>query len=473
MSFTRTVSLAALMALAMAVSGCSTIRGAVDRINPFDGDDEEAGQPVAAAGQRIPIIAADQVLAPEASLRGQDFFLPGPVAIADWPLPGGTPEQSIEHVQAGDSLQVAWRRGFGEGSGREEHVMAPPVMADGKVFVMDGRSNVAAIDVASGQQVWKVELPARGKRDRHGYGGGMAYADGKLFVSSGNRYLAQLDANTGGIAWQQNTASPLHAAPTIAGGRVFVVSTDNELLAFNAATGAEDWNYQALVEPARLLRASSPAVSGDTVVAAFASGEVVALRAANGNDLWNQALSRASRVNALSEIRDIAGRPVIYKGDVYAASHSGVFAAIDLRTGQPRWSLPVASTTTPWPAGDVVYVVSQAGEVICASRETGQVYWIRDLNAGFDAGEDREGWGIGSFRIGAKQSKLKPLWTSPMLASGRLLTASNRGQLVALNPKTGETVGTVNLGSPVIISPIAANGTVYFVSDDAELIAVR
>lgn len=472
MSLTRTVSLAALMALAVSVSGCSTIRGAVGKINPFDGDDTK-NEPVAAAGQRIPIIAADQVLAPEASLKGQDFFLPAPVTNADWPLPGGTPEQSVEHVQAADGLQVAWRRGFGAGSSREEHVMAPPVMAEGKVFVMDGGSAVAAIDVTSGREVWKVELPARSRRDRDAFGGGLAYADGKLYVSSGNRYVAQLDANTGAIAWTHNTASPIHAAPTVSGGRVFVVSTDNELLAFNAATGAEDWNYQALIEPARLLRASSPAVSGDTVVAAFASGEVVALRTANGNDLWNQALSRASRVNALSEIRDIAGRPVIYKGDVYAASHSGVFAAIDLRTGQPRWSLPVASTTTPLPTGDVVYVVSQAGEVICASRETGQVYWIRDLNAGFDVGEDRQGWGIGPLRVGGKQSKLKPLWTSPILASGRLLTASNRGQLVALNPKTGETVATANLGSPVIISPIAANGTVYFVSDEAELIAVR
>jgi hypothetical protein len=28
----------------------------------------------------------------------------------------------------------------------------------------------------------------------------------------------------------------------------------------------------------------------------------------------------------------------------------------------------------------VVYVVDKAGQVICVSRETGQVYWIRDLN---------------------------------------------------------------------------------------------
>ena len=99
------------------------------------------------------------------------------------------------------------------------------------------------------------------------------------------------------------------------------------------------------------------------MVASFGSGELVALRIANGNDLWAEALSRASRTSALSEIRDIPGRPVIYQGDVFAVSHSGVFAATDLRTGQPRWSLPVVGITTPWAAGDVVYVVAKDGKV--------------------------------------------------------------------------------------------------------------
>src|SRR6185436_2241870 len=154
------------------------------------------------------------------------------------------------------------------------------------------------------------------------------------------------------------------------------------LLTFDAATGAPSWTYQALSESARILAASSPAIQGDTVVAAFGSGELVAMRAANGNDLWNEALSRASRTSALSEIRDIPGRPVIYQGDVYAVSHSGVFAATDLRTGTARWTLPVVGITSPLPAGDVVYAVSKDGQVICAARETGQIYWIKNLNEG-------------------------------------------------------------------------------------------
>ena len=206
-------------------------------------------------------------------------------------------------------------------------------------------------------------------------------------------------------------------------------------------------------------------MSNGTVVASFASGELIALQAANGNDLWAQALSRASRTNALSEIRDIPGRPVIYKGDVFAVSHSGVFAAIDLRTGAPRWSLPVVGITTPWAAGDVVYVVSKAGEVICVSRENGQVYWITELNKKPGAGKN------------GKTKKVKPkdvaLYSGPILASNRLIVVSTKGEAVALNPKTGAIEKTIRVGGPALISPIAANGTVYVVNEKAELVAIR
>jgi outer membrane protein assembly factor BamB len=51
--------------------------------------------------------------------------------------------------------------------------------------------------------------------------------------------------------------------------------------------------------------------------------------------------------------------------------------------------------------------------------------------------------------------------------------ASNTGAMVALNPKTGAVLQTGSIGGPVLISPIAANGTIYFVTDKADLVAVR
>ena len=215
------------------------------------------------------------------------------------------------------------------------------------------------------------------------------------------------------------------------------------------------------------LTATSAAVSGDTLVAAFGSGELVALRAANGNDLWNVALSRACRTSALSEIRDIPGRPSIYQGDVFAVSHSGVFAATDLRTGQARWNLPVVGVTQPLPAGDVVYVVSKTGDVICASRENGQIFWMKSLNEGFKAKKKGGVFGIGG------QRQNRPIWSGPLLANDRLLIVGQTGDMVVLNAKTGEEIKRINLNGASITSPIAVGDTVYVVTQEADLIAIR
>ncbi|HEY8571171.1 PQQ-like beta-propeller repeat protein [Phenylobacterium sp.] len=462
MTSRRTALLAALMIAALGASGCATL----SRFNIFDRD--KGPQETAGQGERISIIPNNERLEVAEGLKGVDFSLPPAAAVADWPLPGGTPEQSVGHVDAAPNLSVAWRRGFGQGSDRGNHVTAPPVAAAGRVYVMDGEANVSAIDARSGQQVWRTSLrPADNRRDREAFGGGIAFSDGKLYVTSGYRLVAQLDAATGAVGWTTRTEQPIHAAPTLAAGRVAAVAIDNTLLTFDVATGAPAWTYQALSEPARILSASSPAVSGDTIIASFGSGELVALRATNGNDLWNEALSRASRTSALSEIRDIPGRPVIYQGDVFAMSHSGVFAATDVRTGQARWSLPVVGVTTPWPAGDVVFVVSKTGELICAQRETGQIYWMRDLNEGFQ-GKRRGGlFGIGGTRV------LRPIWSSPLLANERLILVSSSGQLVSVNAKTGEVAKRMDLGAPALLAPIAVGDTIYVATDTAQLIALR
>jgi outer membrane protein assembly factor BamB len=456
----RTRLLSVLLVAALAASGCST----VGKLNPFKG---KGGKQVAAEGERISIIPADQKLEVAEALKGVDFSLPAPAPVTEWPLPGGTPEQSMGNIDAAPNLSIAWKRDIGRGSGKGEFITAPPVAANGRIYVMDAESHVSAFDATGGGRVWQTNIRPGDKRDKEAFGGGLAYADGKLYVTSGYRQVLQLDANSGAIGWRTRTEEPIHGAPTVSAGRVMAVAVDNTLLTFDAATGAPGWTYQALSEPARILAASSPAVSGETVIAAFGSGELVALRIQNGNDLWNAALSRTTSTSALSEIRDIPGRPVIYQGDVFAVSHSGVFAATDVRTGQARWTLPVVGITTPWPAGDVVFVVSRDGQLICAARETGQIYWMRNLNEGYKVKKRGGVFGIGG------RTPPRPVWSSPILANDRVIVAGSTGQLVAVKAKTGEIERKVSLGGPTLIGPIALGSMIYVVTDKGQLVALR
>jgi outer membrane protein assembly factor BamB len=438
-----------LLAVSLGTSACGTFKNPLT--NPFA---SKSHSKYTGAGERIPVIALNDKVKTSDTLKGQDFYLPPPQPVAEWPLPGGTPEQSIEHADAAHDFSIAWRRKFGKGSNRSWHVTAPPVAAGGRVYVMDGSAEVSAFDMRDGRQLWRSDQAVRTRRQREAFGGGLAVDGGKLFIGSGYRFVAALDAGTGRRLWRTAVDSPVHAAPTAADGRVFVESTDDNLMTFDETTGVAGWTYQAISEPARILMATSPAVSGAAVVASFASGELVALQTVNGNGLWTAVLSKSNRNSALSEIRDIPGRPAVYKGDVYAVSHSGVFAAIELRTGNERWNLPVTSISSPWPAGDVVYVTDTAGEVICVSRETGQAYWITDLNKGL-------------------KPKQRALWSGPVLASNRLVVVSDKGEAMALDPKTGAVLRKLKIGSDALMSPIAAGGYLFVATQSAELVAIR
>jgi len=469
----RVLKVALLCGLAMTVASCGTVRRAL----PFGLGGSEGNTATATEGQRISVLEFEQQLAPSAALSGRDFFIPGPQAATAWTQPGGTAENAVEHVIGAADFQIAWRRGIGAGSSRTHQVMAPVVADNGRVFVLDGESTVSALDASTGAVAWKVNIKPEEREGRSGFlgigggssgggfGGGVAVGGGKVFVSSGYRSVTAIDQASGAVLWTTPVDVPIHGAPTVAGSRVFVVDVENQILAFDTTTGQQDWSFRGIPEPARIMRASSPAVTGDTVIAPFSSGEVTALRASTGQSLWTQVLSRTSRTSALSEIRDIAGRPVISRGIVYAVSHSGVLQAMDIRSGQPKWQLPIAGVNAPLPVGDVVYVVSKSGELTVINRDSGQVYWTRDLNEGR---VHQEGGFLGFF-----DRTVTPEWSGPLLASNRLLLVNSEGELVALDPKTGAQTATLKLGAASFIAPAAYNGSVYVLTDRGDLISIR
>jgi outer membrane protein assembly factor BamB len=72
-----------------------------------------------------------------------------------------------------------------------------------------------------------------------------------------------------------------------------------------------------------------------------------------------------------------------------------------------------------------------------------------------------------------KKKKNNAVWSGPLLASDKLIVVSSNGEARALNPKTGAMLRSLKLGSGAVLSPIAANGTVYVLSQAAELVAIR
>jgi outer membrane protein assembly factor BamB len=142
---------------------------------------------------------------------------------------------------------------------------------------------------------------------------------------------------------------------------------------------------------------------------------------------------------------------------VYAASHSGVLGAIDLRSGQRIWARSFASTQTPWIAGDVLYAVSVDGELAAFDRATGNVYWVAQLRRYRNEGRRRG----------------RVTWSGPVLIGGRLVLANSEGEVVAVSPSNGQVLANGNVDQAVFIPPIVANDQIYLVTDEARLVVLR
>jgi outer membrane protein assembly factor BamB len=438
-------SLVLLLTASLAVTGCSIFRG--------DGDKSKT--PV--LGERLPVLTYEAKVEADPELAELTVVLPPPAPNAEWTQPGGSPSKSMGHLQIGESVARAWTVSIGQGSSKTARLNAGPVVAGGRVYTIDTEANVRAFDVRSGAPVWSARIGKEREKTNVAFGGGVAFGDGRLYATSGYGVAAAFDAATGQQVWRVDLGAPLRGAPAVEGGRVYVLTQDNQLFALGAANGATQWDATGTVEQAGLLGAGSPAVAQDTAVVGFSSGELNALRVENGRVVWQDALARTGRSTALAALADIDASPVIDRGRVFAIGHGGRMAALELATGQRVWERNLAGTSTPWVAGDFVYAVTLDSELVCVTRGDGKVKWVAQLPRWRDE-EDKKG----AIR-----------WAGPVLASDRLILTGTNGEMISVSPYKGNILSRVQIGGTAYQPPVVADGTVFVLTDDGKLSAYR
>lgn len=407
-------------------------------------------------GQRISVLTLEKSLAPDPGISDLQVRLPAPYVNGDWPQAGGVPTHVMHHLAIGDTLRLRWKVSVGSGASDDARVLSTPVVAGGRIFVLNTSTDLGAYDAQTGKRFWRVRLTPLSE-DEGGFGGGVAYDDGRLYVSTGFGDVFALSAENGGMYWRHKIGVPIRSAPTVSDGRVFVVSFDNQLHALSVRNGEEEWTQAGIAENAGLLGGASPAAEPGEVVTAYSSGEIFALRSENGSVAWTDSLTRVGRLTSLATLSDINGLPVIDRGTVYAISHAGHMVAIDQRTGSRVWEQRIGGLQTPWIAGDFIFLVTTEAEVVCLSRKDGRIRWVRAL-----------------VRFENPEERTDPItWAGPVLAGDRLILASNDSRAVAISPYDGTVLGEIELPGPVSVPPIVANETMYIHTDDGDLLAYK
>ncbi len=208
-----------------------------------------------------------------------------------------------------------------------------------------------ALDITTGLERWSTQLA--------GPAGGPMVADGTVFLADGRGAMHALNLADGSERWPASVPLNSPTAPTVDGDRLIVGTGDGQLVALSTATGAIAWDTHVSAEGLPIDRV--PAAADGRIFAGVMNGPFVAVQASDGSQLWSLPGNGAAY-----------GTPVVNGNTLYVSGWGGL-RALDVASGDARWQTD--DYGTPAIAGDLGVGGTDTGSVIAYQLGTGAVAW--------------------------------------------------------------------------------------------------
>lgn len=246
-------------------------------------------------------------------------------------------------------------------------IRSSPTIAEGRIFVTTIEDRLVALATEDGRTLWSH----RGSRATTTILGqpAPAFARGMVVAGFGSGELTTVRAETGRVVWTDGLGASrgqssiadllsIRGAPVINDGRVFAVSMGGIAAAIDLPTGRRLWERQISGE-------DKPAVAGDWVFLVSSDQELVAVNAGDGRVAWITALPRWANPDKKRDPLSWFG-PLLVSDRLIVAGTSEEALAVSPYSGEilgrQRLSGP-AAPFSPIVADGTVLVVSDDGRL--------------------------------------------------------------------------------------------------------------
>ncbi len=258
-------------------------------------------------------------------------------------------------------------------------VPSSPAVAGGIVYFLSYDSNFYALNAVTGALEWKFRTGGERRfAAKHIHGiepasetmpdpfdfflSSPVVSNGVVYFGSSDSNVYAIDAATGALKWKFKTGDVVHSSPAIADGTLFIGSWDTFLYALDTETGKEKWRFKTGEDHAIYNQVgiqASPAVANGVVYFGCRDSNFYAVDAKSGKQLWSFS-NKGSWVINSAAIRD---------GKVYfGTSDTGMLNALD-------------GKTSPAIAGNMLYLGSHQGRLLAIDLATQKLAWSFDTEA--------------------------------------------------------------------------------------------
>jgi len=338
-------------------------------------------------------------------------------------------------------VQKLWGASVG-GGGKKQRLGLGLGVSDDRLFAAGRDGEVAAFDLKSGKQVWRVKTGVD-------LAGGTGVGSGLVVVGSLDGQVIALAADNGAQKWRADVKGEVLSSPAVAEHSVIVRTVDGKLRALALEDGKEQWSTEQQIPKLTLRGVAAPVIAHDMAISGFDNGRVLAVGLADGATVWDSPVSPPHGRTELERLNDIDAAVKVVGDNVFVAGFQGRAAMLALDSGQVWWTHDISSYRGVDVDDDQMYIATSLGEVVALKKSSGAEVW-RD--------ESLKHRGL----------------SAPTVVGDYVVVADLEGYVHFFDRATGTIAGRAKTsGDRVTNPPVAVNGVLYVISDKGDLTALH
>ena len=241
----------------------------------------------------------------------------------------------------------------------------------------------------------------------------------------------------GKVQWRKTMPAQSFTPPLVAGARVFVLTADRSVIAFDGATGRQLWTQQRPGEPLVLKQAGVLLAFKNSLVVGL-SGRLTGIDPNTGVIRWESAIATPRGTNDVERLVDLAS-PFDRRGDVVCVrAFQASIGCVNAERGQSVWTRP-SNGELGVSGNDTLVIAPLTNGVVQAwDRTTGERLW--------------------------ETERLKyRLLSAPLVTPRGVLIADNGGWLYLLSLADGALLNRIKLDTNTLAAPPVAVGNRFVV----------
>lgn len=354
------------------------------------------------------------------------------------------------------AIKKLWSVDIGNGEGKLS-VRQKPAIDNDAVYAADSDNTLVAIDRRTGKIKWKTNPNTdtqamnwklwESKTISFALTGGPAVYSGLVALGGRNGEVFAFNALDGKMLWKSMVSSSVISAPLVTFDTVIVRANDGKVHGLDLSTGAKKWQFDRGLPSLSVRGNGSPVLGPGMIFVGFEDGTLIALSQQDGKRVWEQLIAKPDGRTELERMADIDGEIQVGDREVFATSYHNSTMALAINNGQPIWVREVGGYAGVGLMSDRLFITDKNSNV-----------WALDRNSGND--------------IWKQEGLLRHGLTTPVVQGAYVVLADRQGKAHWLDAQTGEIKALVDVGGPVLGSPVVSDdGIVYIQTVDGTVSA--